>query len=292
MLQLEIENCKEEDAEAISELLEEFGALSVTFTDQYDNPILEPEPGALNLLWPYVLVRALFDETQNTAEILNAINVNYPALTCTIDTLPEQDWVRTALADFKPQQFGENLWVCPSWITPPIPSAINLILDPGLAFGTGSHPTTGLCLAWLEKHKPQNKTVIDYGCGSGILAIAALKLKASHVYAVDIDEQALIATENNARNNQIDPLTLSISLPEKLEVKVDLIIANILLAPLLLLKSQFVSLLKENGTLLVSGILESQKDELITFYSDKFLLVNMEQEAEWAMLYFNLKKSS
>jgi ribosomal protein L11 methyltransferase len=193
--------------------------------------------------------------------------------------------------DFKPQQFGNRLWICPTWATPPEPYAVNLMLDPGLAFGTGTHPTTALCLTWLEANAAflQERTVIDYGCGSGILAIAALKLGATHLYAVDIDEQALTATKNNIKTNNIDSQQITITTPEALNTATDLLLANILLAPLMTLKERFLSLLKPRGFLVVSGILEEQAPHLIQAYDATFTLSNQFNKDGWSLLVFELK---
>ncbi|MDP3561506.1 MAG: 50S ribosomal protein L11 methyltransferase [Legionellaceae bacterium] len=289
MWQLKIEHCNQDDAELISDFLEELGAVSVTMTDQFDDPILEPEPGSVPL-WPHVVLHALYEPSCNMDLITHALSTQYPQLSYFLDTVVEQDWERTCLVDFKPQRFGKRLWICPSWLTPPVPDAINLILDPGLAFGTGSHPTTALCLNWLESIDLEQKTVIDYGCGSGILGIAALKLGAAHVHAVDIDEQALIATKNNAITNHLDLNTLTTSYPDILHTPVDVLIANILLLPLLKLKTRFRELLKDTGFLVVSGILANQMQELIDTYQPDFTLIASNREADWAVLTFEITK--
>lgn len=289
MLQLKIEHCNQNEAELVSDLLESLGAVSVTMTDRYDDPILEPEPGSVPL-WPHIVIHALYEPSSNIELITRVFSTQYPQLAYAIEPLPEQDWERTCLVDLKPQRFGKRLWICPSWLTPPVPEAINLILDPGLAFGTGSHPTTALCLTWLEQMDLAQKTVIDYGCGSGILGIAALKLGAKQVQAVDIDEQALIATKNNALTNQIDMNTLNICYPEALHTPVDLLIANILLTPLLKLKTRFRELLKDTGTLAVSGILANQTSELIDAYQSDFTLISSSREEDWAVLVFEVAR--
>ncbi len=285
MFQLQIEQCHRDQIELLSEALEETGALSITLTDQYDDPILEPAPGAAPL-WPNVVANALYleDTDANIARAL--VSETFPHLSYSIHELPDQDWERTCLDQFKPQQFGNRLWVCPSWITPPEPDAVNLILDPGLAFGTGSHATTSLCLTWLDHADLSHKQVIDYGCGSGILALAALKLGAMHVDAVDIDEQALLATQDNASNNAIVSSQLTIGQPETLEKPVDLLIANILLAPLMSLKTRFHDLLKDKGLLVVSGLLAEQAPILIDAYQTDFVHQSTHIEGDWALLVF------
>lgn len=285
MLQLKVEPCRQDNAETISDLLEDLGALSITMTDQFDDPILEPEPGSVPL-WPHVVLHAIYDADCNMDHVVDTLQQAHPELCCAVSTVKNQDWERVCLEDLKPQRFGKRLWVCPSWLTPPDLNAVNLILDPGLAFGTGSHPTTSLCLTWLAEHVLKEKSVIDYGCGSGILGIAALKLGASHVAAVDIDEQALIATQQNAKTNDIPSHQLSVDYPDTLQTQADILIANILLAPLLTLRSRFQDLLNPQGILVVSGILASQVDELVKAYQPTFKLIETQREDDWSMLVF------
>ncbi len=287
MFQLQIEQCHRDEVDKLSDALEETGALSITFTDQFDDPVLEPAPGATPL-WPNVVVQALYAEETEAEIALAMVYTAFPHLSGSLNTLPDQDWERACLDQFKPQQFGQRLWVVPSWLTPPDPDAVNLILDPGLAFGTGSHATTSLCLTWLEQADLVQKTVIDYGCGSGILALAALKLGAEHVYAVDIDEQALLATQDNAFNNQIAAKSLTAGQPDTLHKPVDVIIANILLAPLLTLKQRFRDLLVDQGVLVVSGLLEEQVPELIHAYQGDFVHNQTCIENGWALVVFDV----
>jgi ribosomal protein L11 methyltransferase len=289
VLQLQIEHCHRDDMEEISIALEGTDALSVTFTDKHDDPILEPELGTTPL-WPHVVVHALYAEPYEAEMAVNALSANFPTLSYSIETLPDQDWERVCMEDFKPQQFGKRFWICPSWLTPPEPDAVNLILDPGLAFGTGTHPTTFLCLTWLDQAQLSQQSVIDFGCGSGVLALAALKLGALHVDAVDIDEQALLATKNNALSNNISMEQLTIGFPDTLKEPVDLVIANILLTPLISLQSRFHELLKNEGTLVVSGILEEQVDGLIEAYSNTFKHISSFIKDGWALLEFRAVK--
>jgi len=283
--QLKIEHCPSEQIEQISEELEESGALSIILTDKNDNPVLEPLPGTTPL-WPEVIIHALFAQAEQAQAARDLLSLTRPTLGCTLETLPEKDWERAWMDDFKPQQFGETLWICPTWLTPPAPDAINLMLDPGLAFGTGTHPTTALCLTWLEQASLNNKQIIDYGCGSGILSLAAIKLGAAHVYGVDIDEQALQATQNNAETNHIDSQHLTVGMPESLQNPVDLIIANILLAPLITLKYRFHQLLHEDSQLVVSGLLEEQAPLLIEAYEGSFTPVTQKNQDGWTILVF------
>lgn len=286
--QLRIGSCQSQEVEGLSLLLEESGALSLSLRDQHDEPVLEPEPGTTPL-WPEVVIEALYSGEQKQAvnkakEILAQI---YPHLAFTVETVVDQEWQRACIEEFKPQCFGNRLWVCPSWHKPPDPQATNLILDPGLAFGTGTHPTTALCLAWLAQADLQAKAVIDYGCGSGILALAASKLGASHVQAVDIDPQALQATQTNALGNCVGAKQLTISSPEVLSAPVDLILANILLTPLLALQSRFRELLKEGGKLVLSGILTEQTNTVISAYTVGFNYQSTNNLHGWSILVFN-----
>ncbi len=287
MFQLQIENCNKDNAERIVEFLEESGAVSVTMLDQQDDPILEPELGTMPL-WPCVVINALYEHDTNINAIKKSLSDVYANLKYSLDALPDKDWEKVCLDNFKPKQIGDKLLICPSWIEPSNKNLKVLTLDPGLAFGTGSHETTELCLSWLEKSDLTDKTILDFGCGSGILGLAALKLGAKHVFAIDIDEQALIATQNNAIANNINQNQITIAKPDFLENPVDIILANILLKTLISLKQEFIKRLKIQGTLIVSGILLNQTEELINAFSPDFNLVAMEVDAEWTMLVFNL----
>ncbi|WP_298626786.1 50S ribosomal protein L11 methyltransferase [uncultured Legionella sp.] len=283
--QLKIEHCPSEEIEQISNELEEFGALSIMLTDKNDNPVLEPEPGTTPL-WPEVIIHTLYTQAEDAQRTRSHLAQTRPLLECSIEVLPDKDWERAWMDDFKPQRFGDRLWICPTWHTPPEPQAVNLMLDPGLAFGTGTHPTTSLCLTWLEQAELSDKAAIDYGCGSGILSLAAVKLGAQHVFAVDIDPQALQATQNNALANQITEQHLSISMPEALQAPVDLIIANILLAPLMSLSERFCQLLNPGAQLVVSGILTEQADLLIKTYEPLFSHTAAHHQDGWSLLVF------
>ncbi|WP_064101334.1 50S ribosomal protein L11 methyltransferase [Legionella oakridgensis] len=287
VLQLQIE-CHRDDVEYLSELLEDTGALSITLTDKQDDPILEPELGTTPL-WPNVIIQALYAKSHDANAALELLTAKNTHLSPIIQSVPEQDWERAWMDDFKPLRFGKRLWICPSWSTSPEPNAVNLILDPGLAFGTGTHPTTALCLTWLEQTPLDKLSVIDYGCGSGILALAALKLGAQHVNAVDIDEQALVATRNNAQKNLIAEDTLTIGFPESLTSPADLLIANILLSPLLALKTRFHELLKKHGILVVSGILKEQQAEVIDAYQALYTHQDTLIQDDWALLVFKAR---
>lgn len=286
MFELQIKPCAESEAEIVSELLEAFGALSITMVDGADTPILEPAPGETPL-WDNLVLQAHFTTEAEAHEAWQVVSRNHPNLQHALSELPEQDWVRSSIADVKPKQFGENLWVCPSWLEPPDGAKTYILLDPGLAFGTGTHPTTSLCLKWLGSHDVSGQSVIDFGCGSGILALAALKLGANKAFAVDIDEQALIATKDNAEKNSIALDKLVCEKPEALSQPADLMLANILLTPLLDLKEKLVTLSK--GTLLLSGILRTQAQEVIDAYVELGLRhINTAYEDEWALVELSM----
>lgn len=283
--QLQIEHCSRDEAEMASEALEESGALSVTLTDKNDDPILEPELGTMPL-WPEIVITALYTDGDLAQHTRQELAARYPGWQFSLETLADQDWERVWMDDFKPQRFGKRLWICPSWCTPPEPDAVNLILDPGLAFGTGTHPTTSLCLQWLDQASLADKTVIDYGCGSGILALAALKLGAKQLHAVDIDPQALQATLNNAASNGLEGERLHIGYPSDLAVSADMMIANILLTPLIALRDSFHALIKQQGLLVVSGILREQAATLIEAYQGYFVHQQTQDQDDWSLLVF------
>lgn len=282
-LQLKIQTTREY-AESINTFLNLFGAVAITLQDAADQPLLEPDLNTTPL-WDEINVLSLFNPEISIEKILeflkqqlgDAAIKNYQT-----ELLPEENWERAWLKDFHAMRFGKNLWICPSVETPPDPNAVNIILDPGLAFGTGTHPTTALCLEWLDANPPQNKTVVDYGCGSGILAIAALKLGATEVFAIDHDEQALLATHDNAKRNNINLEKLNIFLPENLPaIKTDLLIANIIANPLIELAPLFAELIKPNGGLVLSGILEDQIDLIKNAYEKYFSIQHIMHKNEW-----------
>ena len=233
-----------------------------------------------------MVITGLFDDEQTAEQAKTILSLSNPQLTFAITTLADQAWERVWMDEFKPVCFGDGFWICPSWTEPPEPHQPHLILDPGLAFGSGTHPTTALCLTWLAQNDITQQSVIDFGCGSGILALSALKLGAREVQAVDIDEQALTATRENARINHISEQMLRTGQPEMLNQPAEIILANILLAPLLTLKSRFHTLLKPNGQLVVSGLLIEQVDTLKAAYEDTFLLRSVEHSGDWALCVF------
>ena len=271
-------------ADSLSECLSDCGASAVTFEDNADQPIYEPEIGSTPL-WKATNVVALFKADVNTLGILAQLTqlmapIALPSYQ--IEAIEDKDWVREWMDNFHPMCFGEKLWICPSWHLPPKPDAINILLDPGLAFGTGTHPTTALCLNWLDQADLKDKTVIDYGCGSGILAIAAALLGAKKVIGVDTDPQALEATQANAERNNVQIATY---LPQDCpNERADVILANILAGPLETLAPTLARLSSPNANIILSGILESQANRVIIHYQNSFTMQAPAQKEEWIRL--------
>ena len=285
MFEIKLSPCKKEMLEDLSDALENFNALSITLTDLNDEPILEPLPGEVPL-WTDVVMQVLFESQENVDAACKYIKTHYCNLQITQQLIADLDWQQACIADIKPLSFGNKLWIYPSWMTASDPNAIVVTLDPGLAFGTGTHPTTALCLRWLDAHDVAGKEVIDYGCGSGVLGIAALKLGAQHVHAIDLDPQALIATQQNADLNKISNEQITISLPDTEPKQADIILANILLNPLLSLKKAFYSYLKPQGILVISGILPEQIDSLIHAYQTDFQHQQTIIDDNWTLVVF------
>ncbi|MDG4811953.1 50S ribosomal protein L11 methyltransferase [Hydrogenovibrio sp. 3SP14C1] len=274
-------------AEPLSDAFMEVNAASVTFADAKDQPIFEPEIGTTPI-WSQTKVIGLFDAEADipaTIEQLNTLIPQVPSSAYTIEPLEDKDWVRAWMDQFQPMQFGSRLWIVPSWCDIPEPNAVNLMLDPGMAFGTGTHPTTSLCLTWLDQNPPKNLNVIDYGCGSGVLALAAEKLGANDVKGTDIDPQAIIASQQNAERNNA---TIAFQLVKNFQSEpVDLLIANILAGPLKELAPEFIRLMKPHATLVLSGLLSNQAADLITFYQQQgFKFVAQNDLDEWSQLSF------
>ena len=280
----------------VEDTLLSIGAQSITFKDAADKPILEPRPGETPL-WEHAIITGLFDDSHK-AEILREQirqHLDIENLPIEISSLPDQDWERTWMDAFKPMQFGKRLWVCPKHIEPPVPLAVNLRLDPGLAFGTGTHPTTSLCLRWLGDHvKPQSgyRNVLDYGCGSGILAIAALMLGAEFADCVDIDEQALLATRDNADTNQVLH-QINTYQPAEIEAvgKYELVLANILSGPLTELSPVLSQHCRPGGDIVLSGILSEQAESVRNAYTELFDMSTTETLDDWVLLHGKRKPS-
>lgn len=276
-------NSTKENAELISDELMELGCPSVTFVDAKDTPIYEPKLGEVTL-WANTTVIGLFDASVDMQAITDQL-AKLPALqeqfVFKVEQLEDKDWEREWMDNFHPIQFGERLWICPSWRDIPDPNAVNVLLDPGLAFGTGTHNTTALCLRWLDSLDLTGKTVVDFGCGSGILGIAALKLGAERVIGIDIDPQALEASRDNAERNGVADL-LEVYLPEdQPEFEADILVANILAQPLRELHQVILGLLKPGGQFALSGILEEQVASVEDIYSQYANLESSLQDGEW-----------
>jgi ribosomal protein L11 methyltransferase len=276
-------NSTKENAELISDELMELGCPSVTFVDAKDTPIYEPKLGEVTL-WADTTVIGLFDASVDMQAITDQL-AKLPALqeqfVFKVEQLEDKDWEREWMDNFHPIQFGERLWICPSWRDIPDPNAVNVLLDPGLAFGTGTHNTTALCLRWLDSLDLTGKTVVDFGCGSGILGIAALKLGAERVIGIDIDPQALEASRDNAERNGVADL-LEVYLPEdQPEFEADILVANILAQPLRELHQIILGLLKSGGQFALSGILEEQVASVEDIYSQYANLESSLQDGEW-----------
>lgn len=278
---------EEKLAEPLSDAFMEANAASVTFMDAEDRPIYEPELGTTPI-WQHTTVMALFDAEVEVQPILDLVTNILPELkgaNFKVEALEDKDWVRAWMDQFQPMQFGQNLWIVPSWCEAPNKEAVNLMLDPGMAFGTGTHPTTSMCLTWLDGNPPKDKTVIDYGCGSGILALAAAKLGAKTVKGTDIDPQAIIASEQNAERNDA---SIDFHLVKDFDAEpADVLLANILAGPLKELATEFYRLTKPKGTLVLSGILTTQAEDLISHYQTLgFKLLEHNQLDEWTQLTF------
>ncbi|WP_421260671.1 50S ribosomal protein L11 methyltransferase [Aeromonas jandaei] len=278
-------NATAKTADKVSNMLLGRGAQAVTFMDAKDVPVYEPMPGETPL-WGETEVMGLFDAETDPAPTIAFFqqifgeNVGYK-----VEQLEDKDWVREWMDHFHPMQFGERLWICPSWRDVPNPDAVNVMLDPGLAFGTGTHPTTALCLQWLDGLDLAGKTVVDFGCGSGILGIAALKLGAARVIGIDIDPQAIQASRDNAaRNGVADQIELYLPADQPQDVEADVVVANILAGPLRELAPLIAGHGKAGSLMALSGVLESQAPELETIYGQWFEMDRTAVKEEWCRL--------
>ena len=279
-------NVEAKYAEALGDLLSNLDAQAISFIDAKDTPMYEPKPGEI-LLWPDTQVMGLYEAKDNLTDVVKNIQANFSFISnsqIVIDQLEDKNWEREWMDDFHPMQFGKRLWICPSWKEIPDITAVNIKLDPGLAFGTGTHPTTRLCLQWLDSVDLTNKVVVDFGCGSGILAIAALKLGAKKVIGIDIDPQALIASKDNAKRNDVAD-RLYLYLPENQpELQADIVIANILASPLKELSSIITNYCANSGKLVMSGILHEQYQSVVQAYENHFNFEPAVFEGEWTRL--------
>lgn len=275
-----------EQAQAYEDALLDVGAVSVTFMDAEDQPIFEPDLGTTPL-WSHTHLLALFEADVDPAPLLAHLELLTGAALPEhqIERIQDQDWERSWMDNFQPMRFGRRLWIVPSWHEAPQPEAVNLLLDPGLAFGTGTHPTTALCLEWLDGQDLAGCTVLDFGCGSGILAIAALLLGAERAIGTDIDPQALEASRDNAGRNGIVPERFPLYLPEQLpQQQADVVVANILAGPLVQLAPRITSLVRPGGRLALSGILAEQAEEVRAAYADAFELEPTAEKDGWVRI--------
>lgn len=305
---LQLTLCTNADHSAlIEEVLTEAGALAITLTDPQHNTknqqqtgveeraVLEPAPGA-TVLWSSLKITGLFAQDTDITPLvsqLNALKLS-PALQITIAHIAEQNWIKNWADDIKAMSFGTQLWIVPTFLEPPDPDAINIMLDPGLAFGSGSHATTRLCLEWLEKNAAlfSKQTVIDYGCGCGILAIAASKLGSAKIWAIDYDDQAITATHNNLVLNNIDPSSLVVVTPDKMpSTTVTLIIANILANTLCELYPLFVEHQPTQGHIVLSGILSEQEEQVKRCYATHYQFKKTTYLDGWCCLHGVVKNN-
>ena len=268
-------------------LLLSLGAVSVTLDDAEDQALLEPLPGETPL-WNKVIVTGIYaqedDEEIDITALEAFIQLQMPDVPLRSALMEDQAWERTWMDAYEPIQIGEKFWIVPEWMQAPEADAVNIKLDPGLAFGTGNHASTFLCLQWLGKTDVKDKIVIDYGCGSGILGVAALLLGAKKVYATDIDPQAVLATQQNAELNGVLQ-NLYVGLPEEFNAefaqqKADVFVANILAGPLMALASEFSTLIKSEGEFALAGVIEEQVDDVSRVYSEFFDILEVEKRDE------------
>ena len=278
----------DQNAESISDALMELGALSASIEDAHAETVAEqaifgepgdPPPG----IWQQNIVTAMLDESADVMQLLSELKTatEIAQFSYVTESIEEQDWVRATQAQFDPIHITDNLWIVPTWHTSPNKDAINIILDPGLAFGTGSHPTTHLCLEWLTQQSNLN-AVLDYGCGSGILAIAAEKLGARNVVGVDIDDQAIIASRFNAKQNKTNIEFFDANAFEGQTF--DIVVANILSSALMVLAPALAKYCKTGGKIALSGILEEQTEALVARYSEWFKMDAPIQKDAWILL--------
>ncbi|WP_460589160.1 50S ribosomal protein L11 methyltransferase [Haliea atlantica] len=278
-----------EHATTLEDALLEAGAVAVTLEDNADELVLEPGVGETPL-WRQTRLTGLFPADTD----MHAVRKRLPEALLAgcnqrVEILEDKDWEREWIRHYQPMRFGRRLWVCPSWLEPPEPQAVNLLLDPGLAFGTGTHPTTALCLTELDSLDLAGADIVDYGCGSGILAVAALKLGARQALGVDNDPQALDASRDNAARNGVASDDFTVVLPGDGAIgawrgRADVVVANILAGPLAALSEELLGLLKPGGTLLLSGLLDTQAEALIAHYRPALTLAVAGEKEGWVCL--------
>ncbi|MDC0470451.1 50S ribosomal protein L11 methyltransferase [Candidatus Pseudothioglobus singularis] len=271
------------EVDLISEVLMGLDSLSITFSDAQGNDIYEPPVGTTPL-WKKVTVTALFSSEMSKDSVVKTILEICDINISDAISIKDRVWEKECQKDFPAMQFGKKLWVCPSWDIKPELSTESVVIemDPGLAFGTGTHQTTSLCLEYLDENPPVNLDVIDFGCGTGILAIAAAKLKAKSVLAIDNDPQAVIASHENANKNHCDDVINTIhSMDQDNSFRCDLLIANILVNPIIELEPLFSEFLKSNGTILLSGVIKGQVEKVVSCYSQNFTDIKLANKDEW-----------
>lgn len=276
--------------EYTEQILLDAGALTVTYTDAADQPILEPGVDQTPV-WDELVLTGLFDNKGQKAALLEQLQQQLGEVAGELhaEVLQDQDWTRAWMDHYDAMQFGERLWVVPLHMQPPDSNAVNLRLDPGLAFGTGTHPTTSLCLKWLDRHCDQQESLLDYGCGSGILAIAACMLGVKQAHGVDIDPQALVATKDNAETNNVSE-HIECWLPDDYNrlhanTRYDIVAANILSGPLAELAPTLAAHCKTGGHIVLSGILREQADAVLDAYKDGFEMDPPVFEEDWTLLH-------
>ncbi len=257
------------DPAVVEALCTAAGAVAVTFTDLRDDAVLEPAPGEVRL-WPATRVQALFPSAADVRAASAALRAALHLDTIEVETLADRAWEREWMRDFRALRFGRRLWVCPHHDTVTDAAAVVVRLDPGLAFGTGTHATTALCLEWLDAHVHTGARMIDYGCGSGVLAIAAARLGAHAAWAWDIDPQALTATRDNAAANGVEERVRVVATEDQLPSSVDIVVANILATTLCELAPRIASLVRPGGHAVLSGILTDQADDVTRAYDAWF----------------------
>ncbi len=277
-----------DQVESSEEALLELGAHSVTLLDAGDHPVHEPAPGETPL-WPDIVVQGLFDGSMELAALSQALvdsGLIGDPTALIVERLGDRDWTRAWMDRYEPLRFGQSLWICPSHIEPDPDWPIVIRLDPGLAFGSGTHPTTALCLEWIDRHELAGSRVIDFGCGSGILAIACALKGAARIIAVDHDPQALTATMNNARRNNVAD-RIECLLPDQFEVQAaDLVVANILAGPLIELAPRLGECVRAGGNLVLSGILPEQATGVAAAYREMLGAEKISRREDWIRLDF------
>jgi ribosomal protein L11 methyltransferase len=275
--------CSRANANTLEEILVAIGAISISMTNKSKKDIYEPGVGETPL-WDLINISALFEDKILEKDIASALNlIEYSDLS--ISELEETNWIESYQKNFQPIKFGKNLCVVPSWEeSNKFDDKTIIKMDPGLAFGSGSHETTHLCLEYLDSSNLKELTVIDYGCGSGILSIAALSLGAKNVIAVDIDPQAIIATKENAKINNVDKKISIVSSDSLADIEADILIANILSNPLMTLRDKFIELIKSNGRIVISGIMKKQLQEVSKHYEEFCNIVDIKERNKWCLI--------